>query len=147
MVNERQAAVRLLRVMMVASVALPVTLFATSAWVDYQSREKFTDERLERSLDILNEHSLKVLQTIERTFGQVNEIIDGMSDDDVRANERAVQQKLKAIVRAVPRMQGILILDRRGHPLAFSNRVPVMKTVDFSNRKYFRALKNGARGP
>ena len=147
MVKERQAAVRLLRVMMVASVALPAILFAITTWMDYQDIKQQTNERLERSLDILHEHSLKILQTIERTFGEVNEIIDGMSDDDVRANERAVHQKLKAIVQSVPRMQGILILDRHGHPLAFSNRAPVSKTLDLSNRKYFHALENGAHGP
>lgn len=146
MARERQSAIKLLKVMTAASVVLPIVLFSIAAWLDYQNFMRITNERMERSLDILQEHSLKVLLTIERTLGEVREIIRGMSDDDIRANEVAVHERLKQIVSATPEMQGILIIDRNGHPIAFSNSMPVPKTVDLSNASYFRSAKDGARG-
>ncbi len=146
MITERQAAIRLLKLMMAASVVLPAVLFTITAWLDYHNFERLTNERIERSLDVLHEHSLKVLQTAERTFGEVNEIVRGMSDDEIRANETTVHQRLKAIVATMPRMQGVVIIDRHGRPLAFSNNVPVSKTIDFADIDYFRAVKGGKRG-
>lgn len=132
--------------MMVASVVLPVVLFTFAAWVSYRNFEQLTDERIDRSLDILHEHSLKVLQTIERTFAEINEITRGMSDDDIRRNEGVLHERLKRIVEALPRMQGIVIIDRNGRPLVFSNSLPVSKNIDFSDIDYFKAVKNGHRG-
>ena len=132
--------------MMVASVVVPTVLFILAAWLSYSNFERLTDERIERSLDILHEHSLKVLQTIERTFGEVDEIMRGMSDDDIRRAEGPLHERLKKIVDALPRMQGIVVIDRNGHPLVFSNKTPVPKNIDFTDIDYFKAVKKGYRG-
>jgi two-component system NtrC family sensor kinase len=70
--SERHAAVRLLKALMVASVILPMALFTITAWIDYRNFERITNERIDRSLDILHEHSLRVLETIERAYAEVN---------------------------------------------------------------------------
>ena len=95
MLTARHAAIRLLKLMMVASVVLPAVLFAFAAWVSYRNFERVTDERIDRSLDILHEHALKVLQTVERTFAEIDEVMRGMSDDDIRANEAVLHERLK----------------------------------------------------
>lgn len=141
--SARRQAVRLLRVMMAASVVLPALLFALTAWLNYQSLAKQTDERLERSLDVLHEHSLRVLQTIQVAFKEVDATIRGMSDDDIRAHELAEHQQLKQLIQIMPRILGIIIIDRRGHPLVYSNSMPVLKSVNLADRDYFRALQRG----
>lgn len=138
MLTARHAAIRLLKFMMVASVVLPAVLFAFAAWVSYQNFQKVTDERIDRSLDILHEHALKVLQTIERTFGEIDEVIRGMSDDDIRRNEGALHERLKRLVDALPQLQGIAIMDGDGHPLVSSNFAPVPQGLKFSDREYFK---------
>ena len=70
--SARQSAIRLLQLMMVASVVLPVMLFAFAAWLNYHHEQNVADDRIERSLDIIHEHTLKVFQTIERTIAEVN---------------------------------------------------------------------------
>jgi two-component system, NtrC family, sensor kinase len=139
MMTARSAAIRLLKLMMVASVVLPAVLFAFAAWVSYRNFERVSDERIDRSLDILHEHALKVLQTIERTFAEVDEIIRGMSDDDIRANEGLLHARFRRIDDALPQVQGIAIIDRGGHPLVSSNTLPVSKDRDFSDHDYFKA--------
>ena len=98
MLTARHAAIRLVKLMMVASVVLPAVLFAFAAWVSYRNFERVADERINRSLDILHEHALKVLQTIDRTFAEIDEVIGGMSDDNISRNEVWLHDRLKWIV-------------------------------------------------
>jgi two-component system NtrC family sensor kinase len=72
MLTARQAAIRLLRWMMIGSVVLPVVLFACASWLSYRNVQQLTDDRIDRSLDILHEHALKVLQSIDRTFAEID---------------------------------------------------------------------------
>ncbi|HZD89926.1 MAG TPA: ATP-binding protein [Pseudolabrys sp.] len=139
MLTARHAAIRLLKLMMVASLVLPAVLFAFAAWTSYRSIQHVTDDRIDRSLDILHEHALKVLQTLQRTVAEIDEITRGMSDDYIRANEITLHERLKKIVDALPQLQGITIIDRTGHPLVSANVLPVPKNIDFSQRDYFRA--------
>jgi two-component system NtrC family sensor kinase len=139
MVTARHAAIRLLKLMMVASVVLPAVLFAFAAWISYRNIASETDERIDRSLDILHEHALKVLQTIQVTFGQIDEVTRAMSDDDIRRNEVPLHARLMKIVNTLPQLQGITILDRDGHPLVSANVVPVPRDLDLADRDYFRA--------
>jgi two-component system NtrC family sensor kinase len=146
MLTARHAAIRLLKLTMVASLVFPAVLFAFAGWVSYRNFERVTDERIYRSLDILHEHALKVLQTLDRTFAEVDEILRGMSDDDIRLNEGPLHQRLDQIVQALPQLQGMAIIDRNGHPLVSSNVAPVQKDLDFTDRDYFKAQKDGYPG-
>ena len=139
MLTARHAAIRLLKLMMVASLVLPAVLFAFAAWVSYRNFERVTDERIDRSLDILHEHALKVLQIVEVTFGEINAVTRGMSDDDIRLNEGPLHERLKKIADAAPQMQGIAIIDRDGHPLVSSNLATVPKEMNLADRDYFTA--------
>jgi two-component system NtrC family sensor kinase len=146
MLTARHAAIRLLKLMMVASLVLPAVLFGFAAWLSYRNIERVTDERIDRSLDILHEHGLKVLQTVERTFAEIDEVVRGMSDSDIQRNELALHDRLKRIVTALPQLQGIAIMDRSGQPLATSSSLPVRRGLDFSDRDYFSAQRNGSVG-
>jgi two-component system NtrC family sensor kinase len=146
MLTARHAAIRLLKLMMVASLVLPAVLFAFAASVSFRNFQQVTDERINRSLDILHEHALKVLQTVERTFSEIDEVVRGMSDDDIRLNEGPLHARLKRIVDALPQMQGIAIMDRTGHPLVTSSVFPASKDFDVSDRDYFKAPAAGFAG-
>ena len=146
MVTARHAAIRLLKLMMVATLVLPAVLFAFAATVSYRNFEREADERINRSLDILHEHALKVLQTVERTFAEINEITRGMSDDDIRLNEGPLRARLKRTDDALPQVQGIAIMDRNGHLLVSTNLFPVREDLNFSDRDYIKAQEIGNAG-
>src|SRR5882757_1353788 len=113
----RQSAIRLLRLMMVASIVLPAVLFAFAAWLNYRHSQMVADERLERSLDILHEHSLKVFQTVERAIAEVDEVLRDLSDEQIRAQEQRLNARFRQIVAAMPQLQAIVIVDRNGRRL------------------------------
>ena len=87
--TERQSAIRLLQLLMVASLAFPAALFAYASYNDHQSVYAVADERIDRSLDVLQEQSLKVFETVDRIFPEVGEVVRGMSDDQIRAERTA----------------------------------------------------------
>lgn len=114
--------------------------------MSYRNFEREADERIARSLDILHEHALNVLQTVERTFAEINEITRGMSDDDIHSNEERLHARLKRIDDALPQVQGIAIIDGNGHALVSANLFPVPQDLNFSDRDYFQALAKGNPG-
>jgi two-component system NtrC family sensor kinase len=146
MLTARHAAIRLLKLMMVASVVLPTVLFIFAGWVSYRDFRQATDERIDRSLDILHEHALKVLQTLERTFAEINEVVRGMSDDEIRRAEGPLHGRLRQIVKALPQLQGIAIMDRDGQPLVSANLFPVPASLNFSDREYFKVQAKANAG-
>jgi two-component system, NtrC family, sensor kinase len=135
----RDSAVRLLQLMMIASVALPAALFAYASWFTYREVHAVADERLTRSLDVMQEHSLKVFETIDRTFAEVNEIVRGMSDDDIRAAQQRLEPRLARIVAVMPQLYSILLVGRDGRPLLASNLAAVPSGVRFDDRDDFKA--------
>ena len=66
----RDAAIRGLKVMMVASVAIPVAIFSYASWISYRNTYAHADERLLASLGIMAEHTSGVFQSVDLTFAE-----------------------------------------------------------------------------
>ncbi len=139
MSTARESAVRLLQLMMIASVVLPTALFAYASWVSYRDISAVADERIVRSLDVMQEQSLKVFETVDRTFAEVNEIARGMSDEEIHAAEPRLHQRLAGIVATMPQLHAILLVGCDGRPLVASTLAAVPDGVNFSDRDYFQA--------
>jgi two-component system NtrC family sensor kinase len=139
MSTARESAVRLLQLMMIASVVLPTALFAYASWVSYRDISAVADERIFRSLDVMQEQSLKVFGTVDRTFAEVNEIVRGMSDEEIRAAEPRLHLRLAGIVATMPQLHATLLIGRDGRPLVASTLAAVPDSVNFSDRDYFQA--------
>jgi two-component system, NtrC family, sensor kinase len=123
--------------MMVASVVLPLMLFGFAAWLNYRHEEGVADDRIERSLDILHEHTLKVFQTVEGAIAEVNEIVRGMPDDTIRADQPRLHERMKRIVEVLPQLRAIFLIDRDGRPLASSQLVQVPADLRSRERSFF----------
>jgi two-component system NtrC family sensor kinase len=123
--------------MMVASVVLPLVLFGFAAWLNYRHEEDVADDRIERSLDILHEHTLKVFQTVEGAIAEVNEIVRGMPDDAIRADQPRLHERMKRIVEVLPQLRAIFLIDRDSRPLASSQLVQVPADFRSRERRFF----------
>ena len=132
--------------MMVASVVLPLVLFAFAAWLNYRHEYAVADDRIERSLDILHEHTLKVFQTVERAIAEVNEIVRGMSDDDIQRDQPHLHERVKRIVDALPQVRAIFLIDRDSRPLVSSLLARIPADFDARERSFFTAQVAGDAG-
>jgi two-component system, NtrC family, sensor kinase len=144
--SARQSAIRLLQLMMAASVVLPTLLFLVAGVLNYRYQHAVADDRIERSLDIVHENALKVFQTGERAIAEVEEVTRGMTDAAIAANQPQLHERLKQIVDAVPQFQAILVVDRNGKPLASSVLATIPCEVSVADRDYFKAHASGIAG-
>src|SRR5215813_4221854 len=144
--SARQSAIRLLQLMMVASVVLPLVLFAFAARLNYRHQYAVADDWIERSLDILHEHTLKVFQTVERAIAEVNEIVRGMSDDDIQRDQPHLHERVKRIVDALPQVRAIFLIDRDSRPLVSSQLARIPADFDARERSFFNAQMAGDAG-
>ncbi len=139
MSSARESAIRFLQLMMIAAVALPAALFAYASWINYRDIHAVADERVGRSLDVMQEQALKVFETVDGTFAEVNEIVRDMSDAEIHADQARLHARLAAIVATMPQLYAIMLVGRDGRPLAASLLAAVPDDVSFGDRDYFQA--------
>jgi two-component system NtrC family sensor kinase len=136
--TEQRNSLRLLQWMMAASLALPIALFGFASAVSWNSIRDTADREIERTLDVAHEHALKVFETIDRSLSEINEIIRGISDADIRSREQALHVRLRQLADSLPQMKSAWIFDTQGRALANSLVLPAPE-IDFSDRNYFKA--------
>lgn len=127
-----------LQLLLIASLLGPGLFFAYTAWDDYRRIHEHTDERIERALDVVQEHSLKAFQTIERTMAETNEVLRGLTPEQILAEEARLQRRLKRTQDALPQIEAIWVFDKAGRPLVSSTILPVPRDLDNSERDYFK---------
>lgn len=124
--------------MMAASLAFPVALFVFAASNSWFSTNENADREIERTLDVAHEHALKVFETIDRSLSEINEIVRGRSDDELRANVDAMSARLKQLTDALPQLKSVWVFDNKGRALINSLDL-ALPHIDFSDRDYYRA--------
>jgi two-component system NtrC family sensor kinase len=137
--TQRASLIRPLRFIAALSVIGPALLFAYATWSNHRAIDERTTERIESALDVLQEHALKALQTIERTIAETNEVLRGFTDDEIRGDERRVSLRLKRTQDALPQIQSIWAFGRDGRALVSSTVLPVPRDLNNADRDYFRA--------
>src|SRR5918997_5589365 len=136
--RRRFSAITLLKLMMLASLAVPLALFGYASWSEYRTTFAVADERIQRSLDVLAEQTLKVFQSIELAISNVDEVLRDLKDEDIRAAEERFHQRTKEIVARLSQVQSIWVFDAEGRPLVSSTHYPAPPTINNSERDYFR---------
>ena len=145
MQTAQRNSLRLLQWMMVASLALPLALFAFASTVSWFSINETADREIERSLDVVHEHALKVFETIDRSLSEIAEIVRGIPDAGIVSREETLHLRLKQVADSLPQVKSTWIFDAKGHALANSLVVPA-PDIDFSDRDYFKAQVAGDIG-
>ncbi|HEX5212938.1 MAG TPA: ATP-binding protein [Pseudolabrys sp.] len=142
----RDAAIRLLKVMMVAAVAIPVAIFTYASWVAYHNAYKEADAHLWANLGIMSEHTSRIFQSVDLTFTAVDAIAGGLTDAQLKAAEPTLHGQLNKLEKANEAVDVILITDAEGRVLVSSTLSPVPDTVTVGDRDYFLAQKDRDAG-
>src|ERR1700709_791445 len=137
--QRRDAALRSLKLMLVASVALPLLLFCYAAWANYHAAFELADERIERAGDIAAEQALRVFQSISVTFDSVEQIIRGRTDQTIKLNAAELSERRKQFVAALPDISSIWILDKNMDAQVSSLFFPIPPAFNAPERAYLKA--------
>lgn len=137
--QRRDAALRSLKLMLGASVALPLLLFCYAAWANYHAAFALADERIERAGDIAAEQALRIFQSISVTFDSVEQITRGRTDRTIKLNEAELSERLKQFVSALPDIGSIWILDEKLDALVSSLFFPIPPAFNAPERAHLKA--------
>jgi two-component system, NtrC family, sensor kinase len=142
----RATTVRLLQVLAAAALLLPVLFFAFASALSYRAIYALADERIERSLDVLQEQALKVFQSMNLALDTVEYMVTGLSEVEIRANEERLHMRLRQIQSALPEVQSIWIFGPAGHPQVITRDYPAPYAEDFGVLDYFAVPRDGPPG-
>src|SRR6201995_1766199 len=137
--QRRDAALRSLKLMLVASVALPLLLFCYAAKVNYHTAFALADERIERAGDIAAEQALGAFQSISVTFDSVEQITRGRTDQTIKLNAAELSERLKQFVAALPDISSIWILEKQLDAQVSSLFFPIPAAFNAPERAYLKA--------
>jgi signal transduction histidine kinase/ActR/RegA family two-component response regulator len=144
--ERRGPAVPLLRILVWLSVLLPSLLLVAVAQVSWQERQHDLKRALQHTLDLVHEHALRTFDTYALVAGQANEIIRGLTDEEVRAQEKDLNERLARLAVPLPQIQDIWLIDAAAQPLAAGMVYPV-PPISLKDRQYFRVHMPQPRPP
>ena len=137
-------AIRLLHVLLAAAIVVPAVMFAYVAWYDWRVVHDQALQEAARTVQILREHALKVLEAHEFAIDQIEEHIQNLDWAAIRSS-RELQAYLGRLANRRSLVTSILLVGPDGKtPRPFSTAFPA-PAVDLSDRDYFVAAKGGER--
>jgi two-component system NtrC family sensor kinase len=142
----RHATLRLLQVMAVAALLLPVLLFSFASWLAYRSTQALAQERIERSLDVLQEQALKVFQSMHLALDTIDDLVRNLSAAEIAADGQGLHERLRQIQAALPEVQSIWLFGPDGHPQVITREYPAPADQDFSQLDYFTVPRDSGPG-
>ncbi len=141
------SAIGLLRVLLAASLLLPLALFLLASWLNYHSAVEDAQRDLRRTMEVAREQAARVFDGQNQVVDRVSDLVRGMDVAAIRASERQLHETFAGIVARQPQVQSVLLVARDGRPLVSAGTYPVPSQVDVSGRDYFRAVMEGYPGP
>ena len=125
----RAATLRLLRVLAAASLLVPLALFGFASWVSLHDMRALADERISRSLDVMEEQALKGFQSVTVAMDGIQRMLGTRSPAEVAANEPQLHADLVKINATLPEVQSIWIFGPDGHPQVVTRASPPPNSI------------------
>jgi signal transduction histidine kinase/CheY-like chemotaxis protein len=129
-------------VLVAATLLVPLLLFIGAAWITYDDSQRQAEERLARTLDLLYVNARATFETQALVVSNVREIVDGYSSDEILADGQRIRERLERLVRAMPQVEDVFVLDHEGRPLVSASTFPMPAGISGADRPYFTAHRD-----
>lgn len=134
-------AIGALRTLLVAT-ALALPLFAAAAaYLSYRSNENRAAATLSEAVQVGEENTAKILDTHVLVAERINDLLRGLSDADIKAQQAALHARIARQIAELPQVAAAWAIGADGRELVSAKVYPVDGTVDQSYREDFRALQ------
>jgi signal transduction histidine kinase len=130
------------RLVAVAALLVPLVLFAGSGWFTYRDTEAQAEAQMRRTLDLTFEHAQRVFDSQRLAVSTIEEMIEGLSDEQVRANERRIGERIGRLIETMPQVGNVWILGKDGAPLVATTVFPLPAGLNYGDRAYFAAHRD-----
>jgi signal transduction histidine kinase len=142
----RIATIRLLQGLAVAALVLPLLVFVVASALSYRANQDLARERIERSLDVMQEQALKVFQSMHLALDTIDHRLGDRSAAQIKADERPLHFELRQIQAALPEIQSIWIFGPAGEPQVITREVPAPSRQSYADQDYFMVPRDGPPG-
>jgi two-component system NtrC family sensor kinase len=110
------SSVRWLQALLAISILAPLLVFVASSWLDYRQTLELARQRVDRTLRIADEHAQKVFETSALVLDRAEDAL-GTTGDAALRTDAGVRERLAAIIRDVPGIEALWVLDPDGRLL------------------------------
>jgi signal transduction histidine kinase len=129
--------------LLVASAVLPIVILTALSWRGYVDARADAEARARRILEVIDQHTLSVIETEDMVLDRVVAAASGMEPGDVRSSE-AMSALLHKVNEAMAHMSSILVVDAKGDVVASSGQG--LDSPNASDRDYFVAQRDRDAG-
>jgi signal transduction histidine kinase/CheY-like chemotaxis protein len=140
-IQARLTTIRLLQVLAVAALLLPLLLFSYASWLSYRATQALATERIERSLDVMQEQALKVFESMGLAVDTINNLLGNRSAAEIQADEPQLHEELRKVQALLPGVQSIWIFGPTGRPEVITRESPP-PTSYYGDQDYFLAPRD-----
>jgi two-component system NtrC family sensor kinase len=95
---------------------------------------------------VLQEHALKVFQSMNLAVDTMGEVLNNKPDAEIAAEEPQLHRRLREIQAALPEVQSIWIFGPTGHPEVITRETPAPSSQDYSKEDYFTGPRDAPPG-
>ena len=135
---------KLVRAMLVIALVVPMLAFGLFAWHSHNQTIQSAEDRAQRFAAVVQEHALKVFETIGLVLQVADQRLRGVSAEDL-GNSKALWEELKRLAESSDQVGSIFVVDRDGLN-RFTTRTFPSPPVHFYDRDYYHEQRNSDRG-
>ena len=136
--------IRPYKILVAASVIVPLVLFSIIMWQDYRTVVQTTKQEVLRTTEMFQQHALNVFETHQLVAERVSDRLRGMSWDEIERSGE-IRTDLGRICDVYPQVMAIWLADASGVVRNASKPLP-SSPVRVDDRDYFRALREADVG-
>lgn len=138
---------RALRALIAAALLVPLLILGGGGAIAWRDSWRQAERELGRSADALAEYALRVLDGHRVLLDRTADVLRGLTDEEVRAQEEELHQELRAAAAPLTQVLTVFALDRHGRTLVASDRFPLPRDLDLSDWDVHAALAMPAAPP
>ncbi|HEY1795956.1 MAG TPA: ATP-binding protein [Stellaceae bacterium] len=139
--NTSFGAVRALRTLLVATALAVPLLVLAAGYLSYRGNENRAAAVLSDAVAVGEENTAKILDTHVLVAERINDLLTGLSDADIQAQQDPLHHRIAQEVAELPQVAAAWAIGADGRELVSAKVFPVDNTVDQSHREDFRALQ------
>lgn len=140
------SAIGLLRLLVAASIAVPLMLFVIVAWLGYRTMLRDTGQDLLRSSEVAREFVAKIFDGQAQVADRIGDVVRGRPDAEIERDERTLHDEFAAITARVPSLQSVILINRDGRALVSGGVYPIAAAPNLADRDFFKAIMAGYPG-
>jgi two-component system, NtrC family, sensor kinase len=144
--TDQQRTLAWLRTGVILAALLPLLLFCAIATIRYQQILDEKQRNTERFTRIVAEHALKIFDANQAVLERLLEITGNDNDAAIAAKEGMLHQKIKAMVKDLPQVQSVWVMNAQGRPLLADRFMPVPAELNIADRESFQFHREGNKG-